>query len=75
MSTMRPIRAIATTLLIASLAVAGCGRSQPDQPTTPAGPPPPGLYLLAKTGAVLATIHSDPQAIGRDANRRVPPAR
>jgi hypothetical protein len=41
MSSMRPIRTIATTLLIASLAVAGCGRSQPNQqsanPTS--GPP------------------------------------
>ena len=37
---MRPIRAIATALLVASLAVAGCGRSQPDQPATaPTGPP------------------------------------
>jgi hypothetical protein len=40
MSSMRPIRAIATALLVASLAVAGCGRSQPDQPTTPPTGPP-----------------------------------
>lgn len=39
MTTMRPIRAIATALLIASLAVAACSRSQPDQPTSPAGQP------------------------------------
>ena len=32
---MRPIRTIATTLLVASLAVAGCGRSQPDQSASP----------------------------------------
>jgi hypothetical protein len=40
MSSMRPIRAIGTALLIASLAVAGCSRSQPDQTTPPADQPP-----------------------------------
>ena len=35
MSTMRPIRTLATALLVASLAVAGCGRSQPDQSASP----------------------------------------
>ena len=41
MSSMRPIRTIATALLAASLLVAGCGRShQPDQPTTPPSGPP-----------------------------------
>ena len=40
MTTMRPIRTIATALLVASLAAAGCGTSQPDQPTTPPGQPP-----------------------------------
>jgi hypothetical protein len=39
MITMRPIRSIATALLIASLAVAGCGRSQPDQAPPPADQP------------------------------------
>ena len=38
MSTMRPIRTIATALLVASLAVTGCGRDQPDQPTTTSRP-------------------------------------
>jgi hypothetical protein len=37
---MRPIRSIATALLIASLAVTGCGRSQPDQTPPPADQPP-----------------------------------
>ena len=36
---MRPIRAIATALLIASLALAACSRSQPDQPAPAAGQP------------------------------------
>jgi hypothetical protein len=35
MSSMRPIRFLATALLVAGLAVAGCGRSQPDQPAAP----------------------------------------
>jgi hypothetical protein len=39
MTTMRPIRATATALLIASLAVAACSRSQPDQPSSSAGQP------------------------------------
>jgi hypothetical protein len=59
MNSMRPIRAIATALLVASLAVAGCGRSQPneapaDQPpaaTTATAPapksPPPEPVVLA----------------------------
>ncbi|HSO55850.1 MAG TPA: hypothetical protein VL330_24610 [Actinomycetes bacterium] len=37
---MRPVRTIATAFLVASLAVAGCGRSQPDPPTTPTVEPP-----------------------------------
>jgi hypothetical protein len=40
MTTMRPIRTLATALLVASLATAGCGTSQPDQPTTPPSQPP-----------------------------------
>jgi hypothetical protein len=35
MTTMRPIRTVATTLLIAGLAAAGCARSQPDQSASP----------------------------------------
>ncbi len=40
MSSMRPVRSIATVLLVASVAVAGCGRGQPDQSDTAAGQPP-----------------------------------
>ena len=40
MTIMRPIRAIATALLVASVAVAGCARSQPDQSATPTSVPP-----------------------------------
>ena len=40
MTSMRPIRTIATALLVASLAMAGCGRSQPtDGAADPSGPP------------------------------------
>ena len=37
---MRPIRTIATALLIAGLAVAGCARSQPDQSASPTSQEP-----------------------------------
>ena len=37
---MRPIRTIATALLVASLAVAGCGRSQPDESASQPSQPP-----------------------------------
>jgi hypothetical protein len=47
MTTMRPIRTLATTLLIASLAAAGCGRGQPDQPTTQ--PSQPAVVTTAPT--------------------------
>jgi hypothetical protein len=40
MSAVRPIRSIATALLLASVAVAGCGRSQPRQSDTAASQPP-----------------------------------
>jgi hypothetical protein len=40
MSTMRPIRTLATVLLLASLALTGCRTSQADEPTTPAAQPP-----------------------------------
>ena len=49
---MRPIRTIATALLVASLAVPGCGRDQPDQPdqpTTPAPSPAPRPRILSIT--------------------------
>lgn len=40
MSSMRPIRSLATALLVAGLAVAGCGRSQSDQTAAPTSGPP-----------------------------------
>ena len=40
MSVMRLIRSIATALLIAGLAVAGCGGNQPDQSSAPTAKPP-----------------------------------
>jgi hypothetical protein len=55
MTIMRPIRTIATVLLAASLAVTGCGRSQPkDDATDPSGPPavtaPPATKAPAPGG-------------------------
>ena len=40
MTIMRPIRNLATALLVAMAYAAGCGTSQPDQPTTPPSQPP-----------------------------------
>jgi hypothetical protein len=37
---MRPIRSLATALLLASLAVTGCGRSQPDESASQPGQAP-----------------------------------
>jgi hypothetical protein len=49
MSSMRPIRTLATVLLLASLAVAGCRTSQADEPTTPAAQPPASTAAPATT--------------------------
>jgi hypothetical protein len=54
MSTMRPIRALATTLLVASVAVAGCARSQPDQRDTTANQPPAVTAPATSPPAVTA---------------------
>jgi hypothetical protein len=40
MTIMRPIRSLATALLVASLAVTGCGRSQPDESASQPSQPP-----------------------------------
>jgi hypothetical protein len=63
MSTMRPIRTIATAataLLLAGVAVAGCGRSQPDQPTTPTARSP--AATAAPTTPAPPTITRPPTA-------------
>jgi hypothetical protein len=55
MSTMRPTRAIATILLVAGLAAAGCGNAEPDQRGTASGQPPsltaPATTTRPSTGA------------------------
>jgi hypothetical protein len=61
MTIMRPIRTLATALLVASLAAAGCGTSQPDQPTTPPGQPP----------VVTAPPNPTPPAPGPTARPRI----
>jgi hypothetical protein len=57
MTTMRPIRAIATALLVTSVAVAGCARSQPDQSASPAATAPPATSAPAPAGG---TTNSEP---------------
>jgi hypothetical protein len=58
MTVMHPIRSIVTALLVAALAVAGCGRSQPDQPPPadqrPAVTAAPGPKAPASPGAPMA---------------------
>jgi hypothetical protein len=51
---MRPIRSIATALLVASVAVAGCARSQPDQRDTAANQPPAVTTPATSAPAVTA---------------------
>ena len=46
---MRPIRTIATALLVTSLVVTGCGHDQPDQPTIPAPSPAPRPRIVSVT--------------------------
>jgi hypothetical protein len=84
MTTMRPIRTIATALLIAGLAVAGCARSQPDQsasspsqepavtaPRTPTAPAPaPADTTPTPQPVVLADGHHPVIIKTVDPNRR-----
>jgi hypothetical protein len=60
MTTMRPIRTIATALLVASLAVAGCAHSQPDQNASPT-PEPPATTAAPDTKAPAPTATTDSQ--------------
>jgi hypothetical protein len=67
MTTMRPIRAIATALLIASLAVAGCTRSQPDQSASPTNGQPAATAVPPATKAPApagGTTDSQPAMLG-----------
>ena len=58
---MRPIRSLATALLVASLAMAGCGRSQPtDGATDPSGPPAATAPPATKAPAPGGTTKSPP---------------
>ena len=65
---MRPIRTLATALLVASLAAAGCGTSQPDQPTTPPSQPP---VVTAPPTPAPPTPDPAPSAPGPTARPRV----
>jgi hypothetical protein len=55
MTTMRPIRTIATALLLASVALTGCRTSQADQAATPASAPPATTVPAAKAPATTPT--------------------
>ncbi|HZC98772.1 MAG TPA: hypothetical protein VFA46_00795 [Actinomycetes bacterium] len=67
---MRPIRSLATALLVASVAVAGCARSQPDQRDTATGQPPAVTTPATSTPAVTAppATPAPPKAPGRSAS-------
>jgi hypothetical protein len=65
---MRPIRTLATALLVASLAAAGCGTSQPDPPTTPPSQPP---VVTAPPTPAPPTPDPAPSAPGPTARPRV----
>ena len=59
---MRPTRSIATALLVASVAVAGCSRSQPDQRDTTANQPPAVTAPSTRTPATGAPAVTAPPA-------------
>ena len=63
MTTMRPIRAIATALLIASLAVAGCARSQPDQSASPTSGQPAAAPTTKAPAPAGGTTDSQPAVL------------
>jgi hypothetical protein len=58
---MRPTRALATALLLASITVAGCGGGQSDQPTTPQGQRP--AATTPATSAPGGTTNSEPAVL------------
>ena len=58
---MRPIRTIATALLAASLALAGCRTSQADQSATPGNQPPATTATKATASTTLTTTAPSPK--------------
>jgi hypothetical protein len=58
---MRPTRALATALLLASIAVAGCGGRQSDQPTTPQSQQPAATTPATSTPG--GTTNSEPAVL------------
>jgi hypothetical protein len=63
MTTMRPIRAIATALLIGSLAVAGCARSQPDPSASPTSGQPAAAPATKAPAPAGGTTDSQPAVL------------
>jgi hypothetical protein len=62
MTAMRPIRAIATALLIASLALAACSRSQPDQPAPTVDQPSAATTAPAPKAPTPTSGPTDPRS-------------
>jgi hypothetical protein len=65
MTSMRPMRTLATVLLLASLALTGCRTSQADEPTTPTARPPastaaPATNTPAGTSSTTAPLSTGP---------------
>ncbi|HWD42510.1 MAG TPA: hypothetical protein VHM23_02100 [Actinomycetota bacterium] len=60
---MRPVRVIVTALLTASLAVAACSRSQPDQPRPTADQPPATTTAAAPKAPTPSSGSPDDQPV------------
>jgi hypothetical protein len=63
MSSMRPIRALASALLVASVAVAGCARSQPDQQSASPTSGPPTVTAAPTPNAPTPTPVARPRIL------------
>jgi hypothetical protein len=63
MTIMRPIRSLATALLVASLAVTGCSRGQPDQSASPPSQEPAVTAPTTPTAPASAPTTPTPQPV------------
>jgi len=76
---MRPIRSLAAAVLVAAVAVAGCGRTQPDQPSAPGSQPPAATAAPATTAPAAGATSASPVVLpdGRHPVliKRIDPAR
>jgi hypothetical protein len=60
---MRPVRSIATALLLAGVAVAGCGRGQPDQRDSAASQPPAASAPSSQAPATSNRAGNEPAVL------------